>query len=69
MCPLYESKRLDLFHLVGQQISSFSKLNRKDKTIALLFGFKPENPDYNIVNRNITILVQDFLLKIKRFTF
>ena len=69
VCPLYHSKRLDLFNLVQQQISSFPKLNRKDKTIVLLFGFKPDNPDFNFINKNIAISVQDFLLKIKKFSF
>ena len=67
-CPIYNSERQTMLGLVEQQISSFPNKNRVTKENILLFGFESENPDYFNININITIAVQNFLMKTKRFT-
>ena len=67
-CLKYQSIQKTLLDFVGTQISTFSGLSKKEKTKILLFGYNPENLDYTQINRNITLAVQSFLLKTKRFT-
>ena len=62
-CPKFCSQRKFLLDYVTTQISSFSKLSKKEKTKILLFGYNPENMDYIHINQNVTIAVQSFLLK------
>ena len=66
-CPLYESERRILLGLVEQQIQTFKNFSMKTKVQTLLFGHKPENDNFFNINIKITLAVQNFLLKIKRF--
>ena len=66
-CPLYDSERQTMFGLVEQHISNFPTLGKKLKEDILLHGYKPENIDNFRKNCEITIAVQNFLLKTKRF--
>ena len=67
-CPKYQSYQQILLDYVGTQISTFTKLSKKEKTKILLSGYNPENMDYIHINRNITLAVQSFLFKTKRFS-
>ena len=62
-CPLFASGCRYLFDLVGQLVSPFSKLNQKDKMFTLLYGYKSDNKDYEHINTQITLAVQNFLSK------
>jgi hypothetical protein len=68
-CPLFASGRQYLFDPVGQLVSPFSKLNQKDKMFTLLYGYKSDNKDYEHINTQITLAVQNFLIKTKRFQY
>ena len=68
-CPLFASGRRYLFDFVGQLVSPFSKLNQKDKMFTLLYGYKSDNRDYDHINTQITLAVQNFLIKTKRFQY
>ena len=68
-CPLYNSGRRQLFDIVGQLVSPFSKFNQKEKMFTLLYGYKSENKDYDNINTKITLAVQNFLIKTKRFQY
>ena len=52
---------------VGQLVLVFSSLNKNDKICLLLYGFKPENSDYFVINSQITLIVQTYLMQTKRF--
>ena len=56
-----------MFGLVEQHIGRFQTFGKKVKEDMLLYGYKPENSDYFWKNCQITIAVQNFLLKTKRF--
>ena len=66
-CPLYCTERRVLFGLVEQYIPKFNTLSQKSMVDILLFGHKPDNNDFFFTNCRITLAVQNFLIKIKRF--
>ena len=68
-CPLFASGRRYLFDLVEQLVSPFSKFNQKEKMFTLLYGYKSENSDYDHINTQITLAVQYFSIKTKRFQY
>ena len=67
-CFLYSNERQTLFNLVEQFIPNFNRLNKRQKYEALVFGINTDNPDYNYTNTNITIAVQNYIMKTKRFS-
>ena len=66
-CFLYTVERQKLFQLVEHYIPKFAGLSKMTKLNILLYGFRTDNPDYNYLNIQITIAVQHFILKTKRF--
>ena len=66
-CFLYSGERQILFKLVEHYIPNFSKLNKSKQFDILLLGINPENSDFYTTNTIISIAVQKFILKSKRF--
>jgi hypothetical protein len=66
-CFLYFNERRTLFNLVEQLIPNFNRLNKRQQYEALVFGINTENPDYNYTNINISIAVQNYIMKTNRF--
>ena len=66
-CFLYTVEHQKLFELVEHFIPNFQVLSKMTKLDILLYGLKTDNPDYNYLNIQITIAVQSFILKTKRF--
>ena len=66
-CRLYCSERQTMLDLVGQYLPLFPKLYQTTKFDILLYGYKSHNPDYNEINKNITLAVQKYILNTKRF--
>ena len=56
-----------MFDKVGKLVSVFSSLNRNDKTCLLLYGFKPDNSNYCMINSQTTFIVQTYLMQPKKF--
>ena len=69
LCPLYDSGRRVLFDCVGQLVSPFKKFNNRQKMFTLLYGYKSDNKDYPYINIQITLAVQNYLIKTKRFDY
>ena len=67
-CFLYSVERQLLFGQVEQYIPNFSKLSKNKQYEILVFGLKPENPEYYHTNRIIAIAVQNFLIETKHFS-
>ena len=65
---LNSNERQTLCDLVEQFIPNFKRLNKRQKYEALAMGLHTNNPEYNHTNTNITIAVQNFILKTKRFS-
>ena len=66
-CFLYSAERRILFSLVEHYIPTFQRLTKTNKYEILMYGLRTENPEYNYLNTTITIAVQHFILKTKRF--
>ena len=66
-CFLYTAERQTLFNLVEHYIPKFSRLSKAAKLELLLYGIKTDDPDYNYLNTIITIAVQNYIMKTKRF--
>ena len=66
-CFLYTAERQNLFTLVEHYIPKFSRLTKAAKLDLLLYGLKNDNSDYDHLNFKITIAVQNFIFKTKRF--
>ena len=66
-CFLYTTERQTLFSLVEHYIPKFQRLSNSEKFNILMNGLKPENPDYDYLNMKITIALQLFIIKSKRF--
>ena len=64
---LYSGEHQTLFTLVEHYIPKFSKFSKKKKFDILLMGICPENNEFITTNVKISIAVQKFMLKIKRF--
>ena len=67
-CFIYSNERQTLFSRVEQFIPNFKTFAKHKKYEILVYGIQPENPEYIYTNRNITIAVQNFILKTKRFS-
>ena len=66
-CFLYAGERQTLFNLVEHYIPYFPKLNKRKQFEILLSGISPENPEFHTTNTKLSIAVQKFILKSKRF--
>ena len=66
-CFIYGAERQNLFNLVEYLIPKFSKLNRKQKFEILTRGIDINNPDFFTTNIRISLAVQTFIMKTKRF--
>ena len=66
-CFLYSGERRTLFSLVEHYIPNFFKLSKRKQFEILLMGISPENSDFITTNTIISIAVQQFILKSKRF--
>ena len=66
-CFIYDAERQNLFNLVEYLIPNFSKLNRKLKFEILTRGIEINNPDFFNTNVRISLAVQAFIMKTKRF--
>ena len=66
-CFLYSGERQNLFNLVEHYIPNFPKLNKTKQFEILLLGINPENPEFFTTNTILSIAVQTFILKTKRF--
>jgi hypothetical protein len=67
-CFLYSGERQTLFNLVEHYIPNFNQLNKAKKYEVLVNGIHADNPDYNATNTTISISVQNFIFKTKRFS-
>ena len=67
-CFLYSVERQVLFGQVEHYVPNFSNLSKIKQYEILVFGLKRENPEYYYTNRIISIAVQNFLFKTKRFS-
>ena len=66
-CFLYSGERQNLLNLVEHYIPNFPKLNKTKQFEILLLGINPENPEFFTTNTILSIAVQTFILKTKRF--
>ena len=66
-CFLYTVERQTLFSLVEHFIPTFTKLSKARQFDILMYGLKSDDSLYNYLNTRITIAVQNFILKTKRF--
>ena len=67
-CFLYSVERQVLFGQVEHYVPNFSNLSKIKQYEILVFGLKRENPEYYYTNRIISIAVQNFIFKTKRFS-
>ena len=66
-CFLYAVERQTLCDLVEHHVPNFSRLTRIAKIDLLLFGIKPNDPDYNHLNVELTKAIQTYIVQTKRF--
>ena len=66
-CFLYSTERQTLFNLAEQIIPNFQRINKKGKFNILTKGLNSDDPEYYHTNRKISLAVQNFILKTKRF--
>ena len=66
-CFIYGAERQNLFNLVEYLIPKFSKLKRKQKFEILTRGIDIDNPEFFTTNIRISLAVQTFIMKTKRF--
>ena len=66
-CFLYSGERQILLNLAEHYIPNFPKLNKAKQFDILLYGISPENPEFYTANTILSIAVQTFILKSKRF--
>ena len=66
-CFLYYGERQTLYNLVEYYIPNFSKISKTKQFEIFLMGICPENPDFITTNTKISIAVQQYILKTKRF--
>ena len=67
-CFLYSCERQILFNRVEHFIPNFLNLVNQKKIEILITGLKTDNPEFNNTNTSISIAVQNFILKTKRFS-
>ena len=66
-CFLYSLERQYLFDLIEHYIPNFKKLNKKCKLDIIMNGLERDNTEYFHLNTNLTLAVQLYILKTKRF--
>ena len=64
---MYSPERQILFNLFEHYIPTFKNLNKKQKLNLLLKGLDTDDPEYFILNKTLTIAVQNFIIATKRF--
>ena len=67
-CFLYSVERQFLFGQVERYVPNFRNFSKKKQYEILIFGLKPENPEFFYTNKILTIAVQNFIFKTKRFS-
>ena len=68
-CFLYSSERQILFDRVEHFIPKFKNFTKSQKHEILVKGFNINDPDFLYTNTSISIAVQKFIFKSKRFQF
>ena len=66
-CFLYTSERQTLFDRVEHYIPKFKSLSKSLKYEILVMGINSKDPYYYSTNTTITIAVQNFIMKTRRF--
>ena len=66
-CFLFSTERQTLFTLAEQIIPNFQRISKKGKFKILTKGIQTDNPEYYHTNKRISLAVQSFILKTKRF--
>ena len=66
-CFLFTSERQTLFNQVEHFIPNFKTFSKSLKYKILVMGINADDPDFNRTNTSISIAVQNFILKTKRF--
>ena len=61
------AERQTLFNLAETIIPNFKRISKKGKFNILTRGLNSDNPEYYHTNRKISLAVQNFILKTKRF--
>ena len=64
---MYSQERQHLFDLFEHYIPNFKKLSKKLKLDIIMNGVERDNLDYLHLNTTLTLAVQFFILKTKRF--
>ena len=67
-CFLYSAERQNLFNLAEHYVPRFMLLNKKEKYNILTEGINKINPEFYYTNIKITLAVQNYILKTKRFS-
>ena len=67
-CFLFTVERQKLFEQVEHLIPKFSKFNKKEKFHILTRGVEALNPDFYHTNKKLSLAVQNFIIKTKRFS-
>ena len=67
-CFLYSTERQTLFNLAEHLIPCFMQLNRKEKYDILTEGINKLDPEFYYTNIKISLAVQKFIQKTKRFS-
>ena len=67
-CFLYSTERQTLFNLAEHLIPRFMQLNRKEKYDILTEGINKLDPEFYYTNIKISLAVQKFIHKTKRFS-
>ena len=66
-CFLYTAERRTLLTLVEHYIPYFSRISKSNRYNILMYGLHTNNPEYNYLNMKITVALQNYILKTKRF--
>ena len=67
-CFLYASERQALFDREEHYIPKFKSFSKSRKYETLVMGINSRDPYYNSTNTTISIAVQTFIMKTKRFS-
>ena len=67
-CTLYDNQRLTLYQQIEQYITSIRKLPLKRQYEIFMFGYETSNPEMVIINRQIMLATQKYILNTKRFS-
>ena len=66
-CFLFSCERQTLFDQVEHFIPNFKNFSKSLKYKILVMGINTDDPDFNRTNTSISIAVQNYILKSKRF--